>query len=180
VVYRIAAPQDERERLLAELSSLGTLGVEEREAEMLAYFRPDGAGVSNLQALADPERRISVSGPERVPDADWEREWRSGLAPRLVAGVWIRPSFCASAGEPELVIDPQQAFGSGEHASTRLALKLLLESPRRGSRSGSCSRRCVRASRSSTWARAAASSRSRPCASGPHARSASTPIRSRS
>ena len=132
VVFRIAAPQDERGRLLAELSSLGTLGVEEREAEMLAYFRPDQAGAASLRALADPGRRISVSGPELVPDADWEREWRSGLAPRLVAGLWIRPSFCASAGEPELVIDPQQAFGSGEHASTRLALGLLLETLRPG------------------------------------------------
>jgi ribosomal protein L11 methyltransferase len=125
-VLRVAAPADERERLLAELSSLGTLGVEEREAELLAYFAADGAGAAAALALADPARRIAVSGPEPVPDTDWEEEWRSGLAPRRIAGLWIRPSFCASAGQPELVIDPQQAFGSGEHASTRLALELLL------------------------------------------------------
>ena len=132
VVFRVAAPPSERERLLAELSSLGTLGVEEREAELLVYFRSDCAGAAAALSLADPARRISVSGPEPVPDTDWEREWRSGLAPRCIAGLWIRPSFCASAGEPELVIDPQQAFGSGEHASTRLALALLLECLRPG------------------------------------------------
>jgi len=117
---------------VAELSSLDTLGVEERDALLLAYFRADGADVSSVARLADPERHVSVSGPEPVPDADWEREWRSGLAPRQIAGLWIRPSWCASAGEPELVIDPQQAFGSGEHASTRLALELLLEEIRPG------------------------------------------------
>jgi ribosomal protein L11 methyltransferase len=132
VVYRIAAPEAEAERLIAELSSLGTLGVEERDGELGAYF-PAGAAVdAALRALADPSRHIGVSGPESVPDADWEAEWRRGLAPRCIAGLWVRPSFCASAGQPELVIDPQQAFGSGEHATTRLALELLLGELRPG------------------------------------------------
>ena len=47
---------------------------------------PTALACRTCAALADPERRISVSGPEPVPDADWEREWRSGLAPRRVAG----------------------------------------------------------------------------------------------
>ena len=55
------------------------------------------------------------------------REWRKGLHPRRVGALWIRPSWCESVGSPELLIDPQQAFGSGEHASTRLALGLLLD-----------------------------------------------------
>ena len=132
MLFRIAAPPAEHERLVAELSSLGTLGVEERGAELLAYFASDGADAAGVSRLADPERHIAVYGPQAVPDADWEREWRSGLAPRCVAGLWIRPSWCAPAGEPELVIDPQQAFGSGEHASTRLALRLLREALRPG------------------------------------------------
>jgi ribosomal protein L11 methyltransferase len=132
-VFRIAAPPAELDRLIAELSSLGTLGIEERGAELLAYFRCDGAeAAEEVRALADPGRHISVYGPDPVPGTDWEREWRSGLAPREIAGLWIRPSWCAQAGEPELVIDPQQAFGSGEHASTRLALELLLTTLRPG------------------------------------------------
>ncbi len=132
VVFRIAAPPVELERLVAELSSLGTLGVEEREAELLAYFSADFADPAGVLALEDASRHISVSGPAPVEDADWEHEWRRGLLPRQIAGLWIRPSWCASAGEPELVIDPQQAFGSGEHASTRLALELLLATLRPG------------------------------------------------
>jgi ribosomal protein L11 methyltransferase len=129
-VYRIAAPPTETEALIAELSSLGTTGVEERGTELAAYF-PADADV-DVRALADPTRHIEVSAPEPVPDTDWEAEWRRGLAPRRIAGLWVRPSFCAPAGEPELVIDPQQAFGSGEHATTRLALELLLGELRAG------------------------------------------------
>ena len=134
MVYRIAAPEVESERLVAELSSLGTLGVEERGAELRAWFAAGAAVEAELRALADPARHIEVSGPELEPETDWEAEWRRGLAPRRVAGLWVRPSFCAPAGEPELVIDPQQAFGSGEHATTRLALELLLGELRPGDR----------------------------------------------
>ncbi|MFI5315501.1 MAG: 50S ribosomal protein L11 methyltransferase [Myxococcota bacterium] len=137
--FRLEAPAAESERLLAELWSLGTSGVEERalaarpgHLELLAYFRADGAPVAELQALGDSARGVQVSGPEPVEARDWEVAWRAGLAPRRVGGLWVRPSFCASQGSPELVIDPQQAFGSGEHATTRLALELMQEQLRPG------------------------------------------------
>jgi ribosomal protein L11 methyltransferase len=60
---------------------------------------------------------------------DWGVAWREGLevveiSPRLA----IRPSFLEHRGpaaRATLVIDPGQAFGTGGHASTRLALALL-------------------------------------------------------
>jgi ribosomal protein L11 methyltransferase len=132
VLYRVSAPEVEVERLIAELSSLGTLGVEERAGELAAYFAAEAPVGAALRALADPGRHVVVSEPEPVAETDWEAEWRRGLAPRRIAGLWVRPSFCAPAGEPELVIDPQQAFGSGEHATTRLALELVLGELRSG------------------------------------------------
>ncbi len=129
---RIDAPPDEWDRLLGELDGLGTLGVEERDSSgtapgLLAYFEQN-LPPEAVRTLADAARGVIVHDPEVLPDTDWEREWRRGLEPRQVAGLWIRPSWCASRGEPELVIDPEQAFGTGEHATTRLALGLLLES----------------------------------------------------
>lgn len=132
MLFRIAAPPGETERLVAEVASLGTSGVEEREGELLAYFPSDGAPVEALRALADPARAIAVRGPEPVPERDWEALWREGLAPRRVGALWVRPSFAPSRGIPELVIDPKQAFGSGEHATTRLALGLVLAELRPG------------------------------------------------
>ena len=65
----------------------------------------------------------------REEDRDWLTEWRKGLAPRRVGAritvtpTWLEPE--ASAADIVIRIDPQMAFGTGEHASTRIALVLL-------------------------------------------------------
>ncbi len=139
-LFRIELPHLEVERVSAELHSLGTRGIEERMRpgdagpELLAYFATSAARAPQILALASDERGIRVHGPEPVPEVDWEREWRKGLRPRRVGALWIRPSWCDSAGSPEILIDPQQAFGSGEHATTRLALRLLLDTLEPGDR----------------------------------------------
>ena len=139
-LFRIELPHAEVERVSAELHSLGTHGIEERMRpgdagpELLAYFDASEAQAPRVLALASNERAIRVHGPEPVPKVDWEREWRAGLRPRRVGALWIRPSWCDSMGLPELLIDPQQAFGSGEHATTRLALGLLLDTLEPGDR----------------------------------------------
>jgi len=127
VLFEIDAPAGELDRLVGELHSLGTLGVEEGEAQLKAYFASAAAGAA-VHELADPRREIRVRGPIAVPAQDWARSWREGLEARRIGPLWVRPSFRASQGTPELVIDPEQAFGSGEHATTRLALELVLDS----------------------------------------------------
>lgn len=92
---------------------------------MIAYF--GGAHAPALDDALAGLPGLVVGDAEAVVAEDWERRWRRGLEPRRVGPIWIRPSWCASPGEPELVIDPRQAFGSGEHATTRLALELLLD-----------------------------------------------------
>ena len=130
VVFRIVVPAHRLDLLVAELHSLETLGLEEREGPggtvtLLAYFPAAAPAAERVAALADEEVRIE--GPATVPDTDWEREWRRGLVARRVGPLWVRASWLPSPGTPELVIDPEQAFGSGEHASTRLALELLAD-----------------------------------------------------
>lgn len=135
--FRIAAPVREHDRLLGELHELGTLGVEETESaggepELIAYFEPRFSRAGDLRALECAERGVRVAPAETVPDADWELGWRRGLQPRRVGPLWIRPSWFPAAGEPELAIDPERAFGTGEHATTRLALAELAAAIRPG------------------------------------------------
>lgn len=64
-----------------------------------------------------------------VDDEDWAREWRRGLGARrvgerfIVTPTWIDPDACD--GDIVITIDPQMAFGTGEHATTRGMLRLM-------------------------------------------------------
>jgi ribosomal protein L11 methyltransferase len=132
VSFWIQAPEAEWDLLVGALHELGTLGVEERTATpsgtgagLVAYFDSGSSASRAILSLADPARAIAVSGPLPVPERDWSLAWREGLTARRVGSLWVRPSWCEPRGEPEVVIDPRQAFGTGEHASTRLALELV-------------------------------------------------------
>jgi ribosomal protein L11 methyltransferase len=111
----------------------GASGAEQREAE-------DGVGVTLLLYAADAAcdaviaAVAGVVGSERVRvqevvARDWSEDWKKGLraievSPRLR----VRPSFDRSLpgpGQRDLVIDPGQAFGTGGHESTRLALQWI-------------------------------------------------------
>ncbi len=69
---------------------------------------------------------------ETFDDQDWATSWKRFFTPvEIVPGLVIRPSweeYPAKAGERVIVMDPGQAFGTGQHASTRMALSLLTRS----------------------------------------------------
>lgn len=72
---------------------------------------------------------VELAEAEPVAGDDWSEAWKAGLtAVEVSPRLRVRPSFVAEeprAGRTELVIDPGQAFGTGGHESTRLALEAL-------------------------------------------------------
>ncbi len=118
-------------------------GVEERDVDggiALILYAPATDAESLRSALLASEvvasGRARVGPVEALPDVDWSEEWKRGLrALEIGDRLVIRPSFVASpdAGDAsprsELVIDPGQAFGTGHHASTRLALEVMALDP---------------------------------------------------
>jgi ribosomal protein L11 methyltransferase len=117
------------DRVAAEAYAAGAAGLEERGSHLLIYAPADRADAV-LRAVRQCAGN-AVGDSTLLQDVDWTRAWREGLtvveiSPRLA----IRPSFLehrGPAGQATLVIDPGQAFGTGGHASTRLALALLDE-----------------------------------------------------
>lgn len=71
-------------------------------------------------------------------DEDWSESWRWGLRPRrvgehlVVTPSWVEPE--GRAGDIVIVVDPEMAFGTGEHATTRGALRALETVVRSGDR----------------------------------------------
>jgi ribosomal protein L11 methyltransferase len=125
------------ERVAAEAYAAGAVGLEERadpKGVALLLYAPAGDAEAVRRAVA----RAGVSAPGieivAVPDTDWSEAWKADLeatvvSPRLV----VRPSFVSSVASParrpeklsEIVVDPGQAFGTGGHPSTRLALEWI-------------------------------------------------------
>lgn len=79
-------------------------------------------------AGADPAP-LELGEIEPVPDTDWSEGWKAGLGASVISErLVVRPSFVAHALGPrqaEVVIDPGQAFGTGTHPSTVLALEWI-------------------------------------------------------
>jgi ribosomal protein L11 methyltransferase len=121
--------------LLAEaLVGLGAGAVLEEGDALTTYLVPGGDParfVRNVEeALTD---RLPGGAPEIAwrwqRDEDWSARWKEGLAPRRVGSRFVvKPTWtewAAVEGEVVLDIDPQMAFGTGEHATTRGCLRLL-------------------------------------------------------
>jgi ribosomal protein L11 methyltransferase len=137
LVLTIQAPSAEQATFLAEgLFAAGATAVEERPDRVITYLQPKHAGAPEqyVAALAEQLRSFNGGSPpdiawEWLPERDWSEEWKRGLGPRrvgerlIVAPSWTEPN--AGPGDLVLTIDPQMAFGTGEHASTRGALRLL-------------------------------------------------------
>jgi len=122
------------ERAMGEAWHAGIVGLEEREGAegtvLLLLYAPAARGDAVRNALVKAlGTEAEVTQPRPEPEVDWSVAWRTGLeaieiSPRLV----VRPPFARWAPRPGqacVLVEPGQAFGTGGHASTRLALELL-------------------------------------------------------
>jgi ribosomal protein L11 methyltransferase len=103
--------------------------VEERDDGTLVAFSPDYVAAAALVEELGREAAAAVAiEPRRIESTDWSTRWREGLGLRKLGCLTIIPSWLPEASEPDpltIVLDPETAFGSGEHGSTRAALTLL-------------------------------------------------------
>lgn len=112
--------------------------VEERDDGTLVAFAPDEAAAEALMTeLSREADRLVETRRHLIESTDWSTRWREGLGARQVEQLTIIPSWLPEASEPDpltIVLDPETAFGSGEHGSTRAALTLLARLIRKGHR----------------------------------------------
>lgn len=103
--------------------------VEERDDGTLVTFAEDERAADDLVAALVAESGGPVEASRRQLDAvDWTTRWRDGLGARRFGRLTVVPSWVEAgqdADGPVVVLDPETAFGSGEHGSTRAALTLL-------------------------------------------------------
>ena len=117
---------ERRDRVGAWLVARTGHAVEERDDGTLVTFTQDEAAAERLETGLAAEAPVETTRRAVVP-VDWSTRWREGLGPRRIGRLTVTPSWIAAAepNQPVVVIDPEMAFGSGEHGSTRGALALL-------------------------------------------------------
>jgi len=143
----ISVPSQFADTASALMASLTTSGIEQKESplgqpdaqreEITTYIPEDQDPTSLVATLHDflTELNKNFSGPlatlsqELLIEEDWNSHWKEHFKPfKLTERLVIRPSwelYDPLPGELVLEMDPGMAFGTGLHASTRLALHLI-------------------------------------------------------
>ncbi len=85
------------------------------------------------KAFGDIESR-----EEYLEDRDWNKAWTEGFRPLKIAdGIWVTAPWHADRipeEDEKIMIHPGNAFGTGTHESTRLALQQMIRVMRSGFR----------------------------------------------
>jgi ribosomal protein L11 methyltransferase len=127
---------DDRAAVGAWLVARTGYAVEERDDGLLVGFAADPGDAARVLAELPAAGAEAAGAPRPVEPVDWSERWRDGLGARRFGRLTVAPSWVPIANDagPIVVLDPEMAFGSGEHGSTRSALTLLERHIRPGNR----------------------------------------------
>jgi len=117
-------PDDERiDVFLAEVDDEGPLAVEEIESGLRVFFPTTAARGRAAVKLIALEPDLTCE-PQEISDEDWAERSQASIGPVTVERLIIAPPWFVP-----IFIQPSMGFGTGHHASTRLCLRLLQQSP---------------------------------------------------
>lgn len=109
---------------LSQVSGFFTFASETEREDALRRLELELGELLTVYGLPAPQISCSV-----LADEDWATSWQQYFTPfAIVPGLIIKPSwesYTAKPGEQVLEMDPGMAFGTGQHASTKLALSLI-------------------------------------------------------
>jgi len=124
---KISPKTEDTDLLTWQLEELGAQGFEFGDDNTVTIYIPQVNDHSKIIAFLEDENLKYTT--TQVDEADWENEWKRYFKPFAVGErLVIKPSWEEYVNTDDkivLEIDPASAFGTGQHATTRLALELL-------------------------------------------------------
>lgn len=106
--------------------------LEEKNALTGCYVDVDGVldQITNLKAALLPFNLDEFSA-EPLVEVDWENDWKKHFKPRRIGNHFVvKPTweeFESRPGDHIITLDPGQAFGTGDHPTTRMCLAFIEE-----------------------------------------------------
>lgn len=117
----------EKEQLLAKLSISNTLGILEKDTELISFFESS----SDLENFTHLLRDFSFYS-EKVKDRiNWNVKWQKfhkliKIKPFIVFAPFLRKKVSISPPyKYKIIINPSFAFGTGSHPTTKMCIKYL-------------------------------------------------------
>ena len=117
------------------LHEIGCLGIYEPSADEWVVYLPGDWTPEHKDRLIkqllllNPELNLAHLTIEEQPYQNWNAEWRKYFTPTQVSDTfWVRPPWEAlpeGVTQRAIIIDPQMAFGTGHHETTRLMLQMM-------------------------------------------------------
>lgn len=125
ITVRVTTRGD-RDAVVAALFAAGSQGILEDGDAIVTHFPPgtDRTAVATAVSDAEPAAEIEVAD---LPDVDWTEAWKTRVGAHDLGGLAVVPPWLAEGRDPErtIVIEPQMAFGTGEHPTTRGVVRLM-------------------------------------------------------
>ena len=124
-------PEHLHEHFIAELMELDFYGFEQFDHELVAYVekrRFNDSSREHIEQLTALFPDSSFCEMDEIEEQNWNESWEKTIQPQSIGSFLVKPTW--SNAEPEssqilLEIDPKMAFGTGYHATTRLALRQI-------------------------------------------------------
>jgi ribosomal protein L11 methyltransferase len=129
--YRFQKGNYDHELLITLLDEINCLGVIEQNESFEAFFN-----ISEIERISKEIRKITLSISEQpihydkeiIANEDWHLSWQKYFKPiRLTPNIALFPHWENYKGPEkiQIAIKPGMAFGTGTHATTQMALKLM-------------------------------------------------------
>ena len=110
-----------------------------RQPACIHLYLPDTQNVAEL--CGDLRNLLDCAGlsydieTAQIQDTGWTENWKQYYKPEHIGSLVVCPcweQYQPALGETVLLLDPGMAFGTGQHETTRLSLKLLQNYLKRG------------------------------------------------
>ncbi|NIT41163.1 MAG: 50S ribosomal protein L11 methyltransferase [Gammaproteobacteria bacterium] len=133
--FIIKISSESQNAVINKLTAIGSLGFFEYDGKIFAYFE-DGVDIANICIELENFRNYLKSSGlnpafsfdyELLPWKDWNESWKKSFLPIDVGdNLAVIPSWVkADTRRIPIIIDPGMAFGTGDHETTRMCLKLV-------------------------------------------------------
>ena len=138
-VRLVVTPSDalRRDAVSAALFAAGALGLQELGDAWVTVLTSSGDDAALLAALVLAARRADAAAAVQVselPEVDWSEAWRVGIRAHELGTLTVVPPWLAEGRDAArtIVIEPEMAFGTGEHETTRCVVRLMQGAIRAG------------------------------------------------